>query len=43
MNWEKMDFRFERMEVYQLAIEISDPLFEIAEKADQLRKYRFAS
>jgi four helix bundle protein len=36
------DFRFEKLEVWKYSHEISDLLFRYAEKADELRKYKFA-
>ena len=36
------DFRFEKLEIWKEAIEVSDPLFDIAEKADGKRFYKFA-
>jgi four helix bundle protein len=36
------DFRFEKLEIWKDAIEVSDPLFDIADKADEKRFYRFA-
>jgi len=36
------DFRFEKLEIWKDSIEISDPLFEIADKADEKRYYKFA-
>lgn len=35
-------FRFEDMEIWQLAIEIGDQLFDIADELQEKRKYRFA-
>lgn len=37
-----MDFRFEQLEIWQDAITLSADLFDIAEKAEQLKKFRFA-
>jgi four helix bundle protein len=36
------DFRFEKLEIWKEAIEISDILFDYADKADDKRKYKFA-
>ena len=36
------DFRFEKLEIWQGAIEISDVLFDYCDKADVLRLYKFA-
>jgi four helix bundle protein len=36
------DFRFEKLEIWKDAICISDTLFDIADKADQKRFYKFA-
>ena len=36
------DFRFEKLEIWQEAIEISDVLFDYCDKADGLRFYKFA-
>lgn len=35
-------FRFEKMEIWQEAITISDALFDFSERADQKRFYKFA-
>jgi len=35
-------FRFQDLEIWQLAIEIADELFDIAEDLDRKRLYRFA-
>jgi four helix bundle protein len=35
-------FRFENMEIWQRAAELSSPLFKLAEKLDERRYYRFA-
>ena len=35
-------FRFQDLEIWQLAIEIADELFDIAEDLDRRRLYRFA-
>ena len=37
-----LNFRFEGLEIWQRAISISNDLFDIAEKAEEKRKYRFA-
>ena len=36
------DFRFEKLEIWQEAIEISDVLFDYCDKSDALRFYKFA-
>jgi four helix bundle protein len=36
------DFRFEQLDIWKEAIEISDKLFDFAEKADEKKLYRFA-
>lgn len=36
------DFRFEKLEIWRDAISVSDYLFDIAEKADEKRFYKFA-
>jgi len=36
------DFRFEKLEIWQEAIEISDILFDYCDNADGLRFYKFA-
>jgi hypothetical protein len=36
------DFRFEKLEIWQQAIEISDVLFDYCDNADNLRFYKFA-
>jgi four helix bundle protein len=35
-------FRFENLEIWQMAIEISDELFDIADDLEKKRLYRFA-
>lgn len=35
-------FRFETLEIWQMAIEISDELFDIADQLDEKRLYKFA-
>ena len=35
-------FRFQDLKIWQLAIEIADELFDIADKLEQKRLYRFA-
>jgi four helix bundle protein len=35
-------FRFQDLRIWQLAIEIADKLFDIADKLEQMRLYRFA-
>jgi four helix bundle protein len=35
-------FRFEDMEIWQRAVEISMPVFDIADSLEDLKKYRFA-
>lgn len=37
------DFRFERLDVYRSAVEVTSPLFDIAEQAELLKKFRFAN
>ena len=36
------DFRFEKLEIWKEAINISDALFDIADKSDAMRFYKFA-
>src|SRR4030042_2456968 len=36
------DFRFEQLDIWKEAIEISDTLFDFADKADEKRLYKFA-
>jgi len=36
------DFRFEQLEIWKEAIEVSDRLFDIADLADKKRLYKFA-
>jgi len=36
------DFRFEQLDIWKEAFEISDILFDYADKADETRKYKFA-
>ena len=36
------DFRFEQLDIWKNAIEISDTLFDFADKADEKRLFRFA-
>jgi four helix bundle protein len=36
------DFRFEKLEIWKEAIELSDTLFDYCDKADTLRLYKFA-
>lgn len=36
------DFRFEQLNIWKDGIEISDKLFDIAEKADEMKFYKFA-
>jgi four helix bundle protein len=36
------DFRFEKLDIWKNAIEISDKLFDIADKADEKHYYKFA-
>ncbi len=38
----KQDFRFERLEIWQDAIALSDALFDISDQAEENKKYRFA-
>jgi len=35
-------FRFEDLEIWQMAIEIGDELFDIADELQEKKKYRFA-
>ena len=35
-------FRFQDLEIWQMAIEIADDLFDIADRLDKKRLYRFA-
>jgi four helix bundle protein len=37
-----MKFRFQDLKVWQLAMEIADRLFDIADRLDKKRLYRFA-
>jgi four helix bundle protein len=37
-----MKFRFQDLEVWQLAVEIANELFDIADKLEEKRLYRFA-
>lgn len=37
-----MDFRFEKLDIWKESIKISSDLFEIAERAEKVKKYRFA-
>ena len=37
-----VDFRFEKLEIWKDSMEISDILFDIADKADSLKFFRFA-
>jgi four helix bundle protein len=39
---EMSKFRFQDLRIWQLAIEIADELFDIADKLEQKRLYRFA-
>ncbi|MFY0672437.1 MAG: four helix bundle protein [Bacteroidia bacterium] len=36
------DFRFEQLDIWKESIELGNKLFDFAERAEQLRKYRFA-
>jgi four helix bundle protein len=36
------DFRFENLEIWKFAISLSDSLFDIADKSDEKRFYKFA-
>ena len=36
------DFRFEKLDIWKESIEISDVLFDYADKADDKRLYKFA-
>ena len=35
-------FRFQDLEIWQMAIEIADELFTIADNLDEMKRYRFA-
>lgn len=37
-----MSFRFEQLDIWKSAIDVSAGLFELAERAQKLHKYRFA-
>jgi len=37
-----VDFRFEQLEIWKEAMSMSNELFDIAEKAEELKKFRFA-
>jgi four helix bundle protein len=37
-----MKFRFQDLKIWQLAVEIADRLFDIADRLDKQRLYRFA-
>lgn len=37
-----LNFRFEGLDIWQRAISISNVLFDVAERAEEKRKYRFA-
>ncbi len=37
-----MKFRFQDLKIWQLAIEIAEDLFDVADKLDEKRLYRFA-
>ena len=37
-----VEFRFQSLEIWQMAIEIADELFDIADGLDKKRLYRFA-
>ena len=39
---EMAKFRFQDLEIWQMAIEIADELFDIADHLDKKRLYRFA-
>jgi hypothetical protein len=39
---EMAKFRFQDLKIWQLAIEIADELFDIADELEQKRLYRFA-
>ena len=36
------DFRFEKLEIWRDSVDVSDTLFEISDKADEKRFYKFA-
>ena len=36
------DFRFEKLDIWKESIEISDVLFDYADKADDKKRYKFA-
>ena len=36
------EFRFEKLDIWKDAIEVSDLLFDLAEKSDEKRYYKFA-
>jgi hypothetical protein len=36
------DFRFEKLDIWESSIEISDTLFDYADKADEKRFFKFA-
>lgn len=36
------DFRFEKLDIWKDAVEVSDLLFDLAEKSDEKRYYKFA-
>ncbi len=36
------DFRFEQLDIWKNAIEVSNVLFDIADKADSIKMYKFA-
>lgn len=36
------DFRFERLDIWKTAIAVSDTLFDIADKVEDQKKFRFA-
>jgi len=36
------DFRFEQLDIWKEAIVISDTLFDYADKADEMRRFKFA-
>lgn len=40
--FEVLNFRFEGLDIWQRAISISNELFDVAERAEENRKYRFA-
>ena len=35
-------FRFENLDIWKMAIEISDQLFDIADELEKMKRFRFA-